>query len=460
MATTSGLLQSLLPKMPQQTAGVTANSTPSIAAPTTPPAQQQASPSLGQKAANPYSAPASGSNTNTIPSSYQAPPSQVNGTAQTGSSSQEKAPITSPNPTPQYPSGPDTSYGGLIGKLVGTVNGSNSTVNDANSALTNFRQQMAQQVGDIRSEAIPLVFQQGRVQAVQTANAGKEQALQQGVQNALTERGQNITGLGTAISAAAPQAVSYSNQYLNPQTGTPINPQAGQDIASQVALHVQRIQNNQETLQDAQSALGAYGLAGTNALQTALGSGFNVNTNAGAASGQQTAATVPGTVNAQQQTQIAGYKSAQQQGQNLASQASDLINTFGLNPSDLNAANGGIQRIAENTSSWQYKALNNYLADIASRYSQILTPPGGTATDTTRSVASGMLDNLASGTSLQKVLQTLDDQANAVIAGVPTSSGSQGSSNSGSSGNSVTEGSKTSAGGYNFVYQGGKWVPA
>lgn len=164
--------------------------------------------------------------------------------------------------------------------------------------------------------------------------------------------------------------------------------------------------------------------------------GKNIATDAGQfGSGPQAAANVQSAKD--QASQINAYKSAQQQGQNLAAQATDLITTFGLNPSEINKVNGAIQLIAANTSNPQYKMLNNYLADISSRYSQILTPPGGTSTDTTRAVASGMLDSLASGSSLKQVLDSLDQQANAVIAGVPTSFGNNSSGGSTGGGNGI-----------------------
>ncbi len=123
----------------------------------------------------------------------------------------------------------------------------------------------------------------------------------------------------------------------------------------------------------------------------------------------------------QQYQQTEQYKSAHQQAMNLQSQLGDLITTFGLNPSDINLANAGIQKIAANVSDPKYKILSNYLADVASRYSQILTPAGGSSTDTTRAVAAGMLDGIASGRSIIEVMNALDQQAQAVIAGVTTS---------------------------------------
>lgn len=142
---------------------------------------------------------------------------------------------------------------------------------------------------------------------------------------------------------------------------------------------------------------------------------------AGLQSGAAAAAGAGGNISAQQQVQVAGYQSSLQQGQNLQSQLSDLIQTFGLNPNDLNVANTGLQKIAQNVSDPHYQQLQNYINDIANTYAQILVPPGGSATDTSRGIATGMLNSTASGTSILDTMKSLDQAAQAKIAGVYTS---------------------------------------
>lgn len=164
---------------------------------------------------------------------------------------------------------------------------------------------------------------------------------------------------------------------------------------------------------------------GQSATQAAIQGG----TIQGLQSGASTAASTGGTIQSQQQTQVAGYQSALQQGQNLQRQLSNLITTFNLNPNDLNAANVGLQKIAQNTSDPHYQQLLNYINDVANTYAQVLTPPGGSATDTTRGIASSMLNATASGASILDTMKSLDNAAQAKIAGVPTTdSGSTGGS--------------------------------
>lgn len=181
-------------------------------------------------------------------------------------------------------------------------------------------------------------------------------------------------------------------------------------------------------------ATGTYAGSGNSAGTSAANAVTNAGTLAGLQSGAATAAATNGNIASQQATQIAGYTSALQQGQNLQSQLSDLITTFGLNPNDLNVANSGIQKIAQNTSDPHYKQLQNYVNDIANTYAQILTPPGGSSTDTSRGIATSMLDATASGTSILDTMKSLDQAAQAKIAGVSTTGNTTGTASSSTSG--------------------------
>ena len=139
------------------------------------------------------------------------------------------------------------------------------------------------------------------------------------------------------------------------------------------------------------------------------------------------------------------YKSAA----NLGSQLKDLIGTYGVNPQDLNAANDAIQKVAANTSSPQYQALNNLVTDIISTYSSILTP--GSTTDTARATASSLLNATASGQSIITTLNNLDDQAKAKIAGQTTSYGEKPSNGSQTSLSGSSSGTLPSGAGYKVV---------
>jgi hypothetical protein len=184
---------------------------------------------------------------------------------------------------------------------------------------------------------------------------------------------------------------------------------------SNVQSTAQAVANGTLSYQDALTAGGNIPNY-ANVLQQAIQQirpGFNFNT----AQGNSAAQTATANTQGQQQAQ---YTSAKQQANNLSQQFTNLLGTYGLNPSDINKANSVIQTIAANTSDWRYQALNNYISDIVNTYAQILTPPGATTTDYTKTQAANMLSALASGQSLQNTIASIDQQAQAKIAGVQT----------------------------------------
>jgi hypothetical protein len=89
-----------------------------------------------------------------------------------------------------------------------------------------------------------------------------------------------------------------------------------------------------------------------------------------------------------------------------------------LNPSEVTAINALVQKIAGQTSNPQYQTLVNRMTDIASTYSQILTPGGNT--DTTRALAQSLVNQLAKGSSIAQVVVDLDKQAQEKISGTQT----------------------------------------
>lgn len=232
--------------------------------------------------------------------------------------------------------------------------------------------------------------------------------------SANTQQAQAISGLGTAAGLAAPSGTypfvfdPLTQGFTNAGGGGVLTPQqAAQDVIS-----------GKTTYDQAKQALGYLGGTGEAQLQSAVTSlGGNPLTL------QAQGATQQGIIG-DQTAQVAAYTSAHQQAMNLQTQLADLITTFGINPSDVNVVNAGLQKIAKNTSSAEYKILENYLVDVASRYAQILTPSGGSQTDTTRATASSMLDGIAGGNSIIAVMNALDQQAKAVIQGVPTTGSS------------------------------------
>lgn len=334
------------------------------------------------------------------------------------------------NPVPQVPptpSAPPISYGGLIGNVVNSANRNQQVGQNAADIANRFGQQIADvgqqgakaEAGYLTTGTNPVG--EGNAAVVNQSVAAQQQALAQGESAALQGTSQQITanqnqttGLTGAANLAQPQLAGFNQQSFDPTTG---QFSGGGNVDSAVASVAQKVQNGTMSYDQAASELSPYGVQGTNALRAALGSNFNVNQSNSNA-----------TIQGEQNAQVQRYTSAFQQGKNLQSQLSDLITTFGLNPNDVNAANVGLQAIARNTSDPRYQLLQNYVNDIANTYSQILTPTGGVQTDSARDIATSMLNATASGESILKVMQGLDNAAQAKIAGVKTMGGTQGSS--------------------------------
>jgi len=208
---------------------------------------------------------------------------------------------TAPTPTPTAPTSPATTSGaqsgvsspytvnnGLYGQLVtGLANQGNSQYQQAatgardqlqkmstdTSDIDMARKNLAKQIGintdaqaAIRTDAIPLEFQQGRGQVLQQAQAQKEAQLQGILGNLLTQRGQQQAGLtsaagiagnqqsqqqgaiGSAASMAAPQFPSYTSAQFNPVTNSYGSVGGGQYGSGPTAL------SNIQSAQEAQTA--------------------------------------------------------------------------------------------------------------------------------------------------------------------------------------------------------------
>jgi len=346
-------------------------------------------------------------------------------------SNPQSATPTPPTPTPTPPTFP-----GMISGLTGAATGVDPNVATGQTALAGaiekqrkLESDIAAQYGNIESQAIPLNFQQGREQALARQYASQESAAQGAVTAAQTALGQGVTARGQTLGAlqgaanlAQPSATSQGQTTYDPLT----NSFSGGSYSGNLQTVVDAIKSGNMGYTDGVNSLASLSPTAKADVLKALGSGFDT------VASDATAATRGGVIGTQG-AQVAQYKSALQQGQNLQSQLTDLITSFGLNPNDVNKVNSGLQVIANNVSDPHYKILQNYVNDIANTYAQVLTPPGGSATDTTRGIASSMLDASMAGNGLITVMKSLDDAANAKIAGIPTTN----TSTSGSTGGTM-----------------------
>lgn len=199
-------------------------------------------------------------------------------------------------------------YGGQLQTIENQVAANSGAGLYSGSALSQGRAQQVAQAGSnlinqetaaenaaLAGNAQQLTAQQQQANA-QNQVVGNANTAQSNVQSGLNQAGglaqnqQALTqsGLTSAAGLAQPIQAPYSNQVIDPQTGQPINggsagtlPASAQSFVSNLA---QQVQNGQMTRPDAESELSAYGPAGLQALNTALGPNFNTNASNASAS--------------------------------------------------------------------------------------------------------------------------------------------------------------------------------
>ena len=145
-------------------------------------------------------------------------------------------------------------FSGVLQDLIKRASDS-SGIEKAYNNLAQFRTMTSEKIADIKSDPIPLEFQQGRAQVVQQAAAEQERALAQGVENALQARAQDINALTSAAELAQPVQLPYGMQYVNPVTGDLIG---GGSLGGglNVPSIAQQVVNGQLTPSQAESMLG------------------------------------------------------------------------------------------------------------------------------------------------------------------------------------------------------------
>lgn len=249
--------------------------------------------------------------------------------------------------------------------------------------LQNIQNGLATGIGNINQEAIPLQFQQGRAQALQSMYGGQEQALATELSglgslynSSLGQQATGISGLNSSANTAlsgqgqAQGALQNAAQLSQPQLGSigqvPFNPtdqSQGQVLGSGQQGGVAGAGQLLGQFQGAQ-ALGAapYGAQASN-IQTAGTAGTNI-----AAQGASQAIQQYNTLNAANSTF-----------ENQASQVLSVLTQGQLNGSipDVNKA---LNKVGGRFGSTQVQALASSLTELAAAYTNLLSSNGGTPT--------------------------------------------------------------------------------
>ena len=202
--------------------------------------------------------------------------------------------------------------------------------------------------------------------------------------NAINAQGQGLTGLNNATGYAQPIQVPYSNQLIDPRTGQPMGggqagqlPQAATDYINSLA---QQVKNGYMTRADAESRISQYSQPGLQALNTALGSGFNTNASNASA----------GTTATGQQIQTAA---------DSTNKALDtLSNAFtvlsGFETGGIPATNSIAQWIGTQFGDSALQTYKTNLADARSQLIGVLNSSGGTPTGNEATANQYLPDNM------------------------------------------------------------------
>lgn len=368
----------------------------------------------------------------------------------------------SPAPSTPTPTGTAPTYPGLIGSLSTFDPFSNPAVLAAyqkaqaiNAEIAQSKKNQAAGEASQLGAPIPLGDATGRQQITRNQYLQQQAALSDELQGqtnlfnaGFTGTGQQLSALGQAGTLSTPanqfMQVPYSNQIIG-ANGQPVTggaagqlPAAGQSFVNDLA---QQVKNGQMTRAEAESRLSTYGQPALQALNTALGTGFN--TNASNAS--------------------AGTTATGQQIQTAASSTNKALDTLATAFNSLpGAQTGGIpltnsiaQWIGTNLGSSALQTYKTNLADARSQLIGVLNSAGGTPTGNEATAEQYLPDNMTAAQFQQNVGTVQNPgivrQLISQKVGSFTSSGNQ----------QANTGGGVSAGGYTFVQDAsGKWIPA
>lgn len=122
-----------------------------------------------------------------------------------------------------------------------------------------------------------------------------------------------------------------------------------------------------------------------------------------------------------QQQQLNTMTNTYSQTQNLESQLSDALNSGAINPSDATFLNQATQWFQKGQlGDPKYQNAINLMNDLVATYAQVLGVTGNPTNDKL-AMANSLINQLASGQSIQQVMAGLDAQMEAKIRGVQTS---------------------------------------
>jgi hypothetical protein len=284
------------------------------------------------------------------------------------------------NTNPYNASAP--TYPGLVGALAGTASQPSAAFQQGQQEQQQLENEIQQSIAN-QTEAnvanetnpIPIEFQQGRGQVLQTQYSNQQAALASQLQNALgqeqagtSQQGTQQSGLAGAAGLAAPQNANALGTY-SPTTGE----------------------------------YNGYG-----------------GTAGGSASGLQAGGNALGQVGIGQQ--VAQLNSSLGGAQVVGNNLQNLITQNNINPTGLTYANGALQFGQQALSNPAYQEFQGQINDFIASLAPILGA-GGNVTDMKTQMSSQIVNALQSGQSINQVISYFLQQAQQKIQGLQQGGG-------------------------------------
>lgn len=334
---------------------------------------------------------------------FHAPPttntqSNTSGTSSGLVSSGNNSDTSTPPPTPS-----PTSYPGLVSGLVGAGQTTQTQQNDTASKIAKLRTDLQSGIDGINADPETLNYGVGRINALSTNEAAKENALQGQLSNEIAAGSQNIGALGTA-AGLIPEALRYGDASNgNTVMGNSIN-QA-----------VQLVQNGASPNDpNVQALLAPFGVVGQQAFTTAMQQNQNGGYNPTA-----TSAAVQQNVSQGQsyQGQAAQVDTALKQIDAITPTITQFLSTSGLNSTQNPDVNQALSTYYSKFLNPGNKAIfEQYMGDIKKYTGQILAANSGTIpTDVANTLSTFDPQNL-SVSQLVPWLQNLSQLGNNQLA--------------------------------------------
>ena len=292
------------------------------------------------------------------------------------------------------------------GAVAGNLSGGTNVVGAGNAAIAS--QSVSQRMSSLSAA------QQAALQGTQqqlSAQGQTQEGLSQALAGANTQQAQGITGLGAAGGLAQPTQVSPGNTLFSPTDGSPVAGGLGGYVDYRTAEQVMglisqypdagyRYNENLSPEQNLQLAQGAIQASPTYQKST-----FGVP-------GQGTIAGAQGVQTAQQgynsSYQTYNETSAQKEyADDMVTQLQEVMETFGINPTDSRKANEVINRLRQQFGYEGQSAFETALSEAQRAYSTLLTIGGGTIPTEATAASNTILNPDATVGQIMQAIQQL-----------------------------------------------------